>query len=88
MKTLSREDDILKRRLREAIETPTLNKDTGYRSSSRSTVTTCHYINHVTKRPTPLLDKDSVMESKACVANKFSILGFTTSFGFKLIMYF
>ena len=29
MKTLSREDDILKRRLREAIETPTLNRDTG-----------------------------------------------------------
>ena len=29
MKTLSREDDIFKRRLREAIETPTLNKDTG-----------------------------------------------------------
>ena len=28
------------------------------------------------------------MESKACVANKFSILGFKTSFGFKLIMYF
>ena len=29
MKTLSREDDIFKRRLREAIETPTLNRDTG-----------------------------------------------------------
>ena len=29
MNTLSREDDILKRRLREAIETPTLNRDTG-----------------------------------------------------------
>ena len=49
-------------------------------SSSLSTVTTCHCINHVTKRPTPSLDKDSVMESKACVANKFSILGFETSF--------
>ena len=34
------------------------------------------------------LSKDSVMESKACVANKVYILGFTTSFGFKLIMYF
>ena len=50
------------------------------RSSSLSTVTTCHCINHVTKRPTPSLDKDSEMESKACVANKFSILGFETSF--------
>ena len=50
------------------------------RSSSRSTVTTCHCINHVTKDPTPSLDKDSEMESKACVANKFSILGFETSF--------
>ena len=49
-------------------------------SSSLSTVTTCHCINHVTKRPTPSLDKDSVMESKTCVANKFSILGFETSF--------
>ena len=29
MNTLSREDDIFKRRLREAIETPTLNRDTG-----------------------------------------------------------
>ena len=29
LKTLSREDDILTKRLREAIETPTLNRDTG-----------------------------------------------------------
>ena len=29
MNTLSREADIFKRRLREAIQTPTLNRDTG-----------------------------------------------------------
>ena len=45
------------------------NETTPVTSSQRSTGTfwhVIHNINHVTKRPTPSVDQDSGMESKAC----------------------
>ena len=41
-----------------------------------------HSINQVPKRPTPLLEKGSAIESKACV---FNILVFETSFTLNVI---
>ena len=55
-------------------------------SSLRSTYTgtfcrVIHSINNATKRPIPSLDKDSAMESKACVQEVvFSILGIASFF--------
>ena len=54
-----------------------MNRDNGY-ELRQSTGMFCHMVftilNHTTKHPTPSLDKDSAMESKACGLVKFWIL--------------
>ena len=90
-----RENDIFKRRIREAIEIHcqalTLNIDVGYELPAIYRDILSHDIfnyqlNHVTKLPTPL-DKDSKRNRKLVFHHKFSILK-TKSFCLILIIYF
>ena len=65
---LTREDDMFKKRIREAIEIFCRAKSLNRNASYELPVIYKSRINHVTKSPTtPSLDNDPTMELKACV---------------------